>query len=348
MGWTSMKKKDIINLIKYHVEQNNSAFRDVAYRIAREFDSGGDTQLAGYIMSLLSSANTFVTQGREVNLEFLKKIDYVNAALPLPIAIKDDIVGIINAVNHNMGINKFLFQGSPGTGKTETAKQVARILNRELFSVDFDELIDSRMGQTSKNIGHLFKEINNLTRPGHVVILFDEIDALALDRTSSNDIREMGRVTTSVLKGLDSLNNKTVLIATTNLFKSFDKALIRRFNSIIDFDRYSQDDLLEIAEIIMNNALDKFGGMSKDTRLFRKIIKLLDKLSYPGDLKNLIETSVAFSNPKDRYDYFRRLYQSITKKKPDNIDLLREQGFTIREIEILTQISKSTVARELR
>ena len=55
-----MKKKNVINLIKYHAENNDSGFRSEAYEIARYFDQAGDYQLAEYIMALLSSANTFV------------------------------------------------------------------------------------------------------------------------------------------------------------------------------------------------------------------------------------------------------------------------------------------------
>ena len=40
-------------------------------------------------------------------------------------------------------MNKFLFYGAPGTGKTETAKHMSRILNRDLFKVDIELLIDS-------------------------------------------------------------------------------------------------------------------------------------------------------------------------------------------------------------
>ena len=45
-----------------------------------------------------------------------------------------------------------------------------------------------------------------------VIFLFDEIDALALDRTNSHDLREMGRATSTLLKGLDKrLHQKTKL-----------------------------------------------------------------------------------------------------------------------------------------
>lgn len=343
-----MKKANIINLIKYYAENNDSGFRNEAYQIANEFDKTGDYQLSEYIMALLSNTNTFVPQINENELTFVKKIEVGGSPLPLPEEIKSDIIGIINAAGHGIGVNKFLFQGAPGTGKTETAKHIARILDRELFVVDFAFIIDSKLGQTGKNIAKLFDEINNLVSPEKVVILFDEIDALALDRTDSKDIREMGRATTSVLKGLEGLNKNILLIATTNLYDHFDKALIRRFDSVIDFNRYSREDLLEISEIILNYYLSKFKNSGRNIRLFKKIISSIEDIPYPGDLKNIIKTSLAFSNPNEEYDYLKRLYITISENKDMDLKTLKKKGFTVREIEILTGISKSQVSRELK
>ena len=75
---------------------------------------------------------------------------------------------------------------------------------------------------------------------------------------------------------------------------------------------------------------------------------LLSPLPSPGDLKNLIKTAIAFSDPEDEFDYFRRLYYTVTGKKPENVKKLQDQNFTIREIEILTKIPKSSVAREIK
>ncbi len=343
-----MKKKNILNLIKYHIENNDFGFRDEAYEIAKDFDKSGDYQLAEYIMALLSNANTFTPQFTDEKLSFFKKIEINTTPLPLPDDIKNDVMGIVNAVGHNIGINKFLFQGAPGTGKTETAKHVARILDRELFIVDATYLIDSKLGETSKNIAKLFDEINNLVHPEKVVILFDEIDAIALDRTDSNDLREMGRVTTSVLKGLDLLNDRVLLIATTNLFKHFDKALIRRFDSVIDFNRYSDEDLLDIAEYILNYYLNKFKFGGRNIRIFRKIVRLYEKIPYPADLENAIKVSLGFSNASDEYDYLRRLYLSIVGNEGLEVDELKSRGFTFREIEFLTGVSKSKLSRDLK
>lgn len=344
-----MKKKSVLNLIKYYAEKNDAAFRNEAYEIARYFDEVNNYQLSEYIMALLSDTNTFSPQMDSGTQIYFKRVDVNAESLPLPDSIKDSVLGIVNAIGHNVGINKFLFEGPPGTGKTETAKQIARILERELFMVDFDLVIDSKLGQTSKNIANLFEEIRNVSHPEKVVVLFDEIDAIAIDRINSNDLREMGRATSSVLKGLDNLNNNVVLIATTNLYKSFDKALTRRFDSVIDFSSYTKADLVDIGEIILNELLIKFKSAGRNMKLFRKILENMHQIPYPGDLKNLIKTSLAFSDPNNEHDYLKRLYSAVNKHNSEtDLKDLQNSGFTLREIEILTGISKSQVSRELK
>ncbi len=343
-----MKKKNVINLIKYHMDNNEAGFRTEAYEIARDFDKAGDFQLAEYIISMLSSTEVFVPQMNYKDTDLFQKIQDNKEPLWLPDTISQDLMGIVNAVSHKAGVNKFMFQGAPGTGKTEAVKQLARVLDRDVYMVDFNYIIDSKLGQTQKNIADLFREINSFAYPDKVIMLFDELDAVALDRTNSNDIREMGRATTSILKGIDAMDDRILLVATTNLFKYFDKAIIRRFDAIIDFDRYERKDLEEIAEEILIRYLNVFNIKSKNMRLFKKIINLYEEIPYPGDLKNIIKSSIAFSDTEDEKDYFRRLYVAVKGNKPDNIQILKEEGFTVREIEILSQVSKSSVSRELR
>ena len=43
--------------------------------------------------------------------------------------------------------------------------------------VDFSAIVDSKLGQTQKNLTEMFKEINSFINPEKVIVLFDEIDA---------------------------------------------------------------------------------------------------------------------------------------------------------------------------
>lgn len=341
-----MKKRSVINLIKYHVNGDNQDFRNEAYEIANEFQKDGDNELARYIMALLSNANTFTPQSFNGNTEFFLKINNPSDSFKIPHEIEKDILGILNAINKKTGVNKFLFIGDSGTGKTEASKQIARILDRELYAVQFDRIVDSKLGQTSKNLIQVFDDINALKLPEKIIILFDEIDALALDRINSNDLREMGRVTSTLLKEFDRLDNNIMLIATTNLYNQFDKALLRRFDYIVDFNRYKKEDLEEIADTLIESELKKYSNKKSDKKVLHKIYKCVNKLPYPGDLKNIIRSSIAFSDNTNEADYLNRLFENLTGKKiGDNLKKLQELGFTVREIEKLTGISKSSVSR---
>lgn len=345
-----MKKKSIVNLIRYYASHDDESFRNEAYQIARDFDESGDSQLAHYIMSVLSGTNIFLPQDIETSSHYFQKLACGHEPLYLPKEILADVHGIENAAKHlGSGVNKFLFEGAPGTGKTETVKQLSRLLQRDIYSVNFETVIDCKMGQTSKNIADLFSEIKSFPHPEKAIVLFDEIDSLALDRINSNDLREMGRATSTLLKELDGLDSTVLLIATTNLYNAFDKALIRRFDSVIDFNRYSKSDLTDIAVYMMNDLANQFPSIGSDATLFRKILSFYKAVPYPGDMKNILRTAVAFSDPGNPFDYLKRLFTMIVPNSArlDEYDM-KEMGFTIRQIAILRGKSKSDVDRLLR
>jgi hypothetical protein len=63
----------------------------------------------------------------------------------------------------------------------------------------------------------------------------------------------------------------------------------------------------------------------------------------------MIKTSVAFADPENEFDYLRKFYIALNNNLTQtNIQTLQEQGYTTREIEILTKIPKSSVARKLK
>lgn len=342
-----MKKQNVINLVKYYVEKNDSAFRSEVLEIANDFEKNGELEISRYLMDLISTTNYYRPQNNYKDLVFLKKHVNQNKPLFLPDAIKDDIIGIVKSAGKSINISKVLFWGEPGTGKTESAYQIARLMNRDLLIVRMEDLIDSHLGQTSKNIILMFDEIRHLYS-NNVVILFDELDSLVMNRVCNNDLREMGRVTSTFLKELDDVSDRILIIATTNMVDSFDKALLRRFDAKVSFNRYTKEDLIDVSCEILQSLIKKSETSKTDIRLFKKILKNCETIPYPGDLVQLIKISLAFSADDNEFDYLRRFYLEINNNEKINIQNLTQKGFTTREIEILTGIPKSSVSRKLK
>lgn len=78
-------------------------------------------------------------------------------------------------------INKLLFYGPPGCGKTLCANVIAAEIGIPLMYVRYDALVSSYLGETATNI----KKVFELAKNDSFVILFDEFDAIGRSR---NDV----------------------------------------------------------------------------------------------------------------------------------------------------------------
>lgn len=94
--------------------------------------------------------------------------------------------------------------------------------------------------------------------------------------------------------------------------------------------------------------LAEFKIAETNTKLFRKILGIPAQLPVPGILKNMLKSAVALSDTTIKFDYMRKVYEAFIDESPMNLQKLQKQGFTVREIEILSGISKSQVGRELK
>lgn len=342
-----MKKQNIINLVKYHYAKDDVSFRNEVYELVKYFSEQGDTNISQYLLSLLKDVNVLKPQDYDYShFNFLKKDTKKCTSIIFPDDLSSDILSIVNSINKSNGIHRFLFHGKPGTGKTEACRHIARLAQRDLIIVNCEDIIDSHLGQTPKNVVELFNEINKLLLE-NVIVLFDEIDSLVLDRLNDNDLREMGRATSTFIKQLDLLTDDVVIIATTNLKKSIDQALLRRLGAAINFDRYKTEDLNYLADKFLSECMSEGYKYRLNSSLLHKIISNATVDINPGDLKSAIKLAVSFSSDSE-YEYLSRLFKILIP----NVDLkdvkkLSSMKFTNRDIEIISAISKSTVSRKL-
>ncbi|WP_349956532.1 ATP-binding protein [Rhizobium sp. ZPR3] len=129
--------------------------------------------------------------------------------------------------------SKLLFCGPPGCGKTLCAEIFASEVGLPLYIVKLDRLISSYLGETAANIRKLFE----FSRKQPCVLFFDEFDALARARDDAGEHNELRRVVNSLLIFIDRIKPAGFLIAATNLDRSLDPAVWRRFEEVVWFDR---------------------------------------------------------------------------------------------------------------
>jgi SpoVK/Ycf46/Vps4 family AAA+-type ATPase len=128
-------------------------------------------------------------------------------------------------------VRRVLLVGPPGTGKTSTARVLAGELDLPLFAMRLDTIITKFMGETASKLRLIFDAL--IATRG--VYLFDEVDALAGDRTDRNDVGEIRRVLNSFLQFLEEDTSESVVVAATNHPKLLDNALFRRFDMVMQF-----------------------------------------------------------------------------------------------------------------
>jgi SpoVK/Ycf46/Vps4 family AAA+-type ATPase len=139
-------------------------------------------------------------------------------------------------------IKSILFYGVPGVGKTIAAKVIAKKLNLPLCILDLSTIINSYLGKTGNNIRKVF----DYAIKNNCVLLIDEFDAIAKQRTDESDVGELKRLVTVLLQAIDNWPSTSVLIAATNHPELLDRAIWRRFDQVIEFDLPQKQEVYNI------------------------------------------------------------------------------------------------------
>lgn len=124
-----------------------------------------------------------------------------------------------------------LFCGESGTGKTMSAEVLAGELGIDLYVVELASLVDKYVGETEKNLEHVFTEADGVGG----VLLFDEADALFAKRSEvhgAND-RYANVEVAYLLQRMERFDGLALL--STNLRANIDEAFVRRLDAVVEF-----------------------------------------------------------------------------------------------------------------
>lgn len=151
-------------------------------------------------------------------------------------------------------VDRLLFCGPPGCGKTLTAEVVASELGLPLAIVRIDSVVSSYLGETASNLGQVFDFISSVP----LVVLFDEFDALGKERDDAAEHGELKRVVNAFLQMLDNFNGKSLLIAATNHDHILDSAVWRRFDEVLVFDLPNLEQLRRLLTVKLRGLRREF------------------------------------------------------------------------------------------
>lgn len=150
-----------------------------------------------------------------------------------------------------------IFYGEPGTGKTESCYQIAKITGRDIIKVDMSSMRSKWWGEDEKNVKAIFTNYKSILQDSKLepILLLNEADAIIgkrLDVTGTN-----GAILTSINATqniiLDELETfEGILIATTNLTQNMDGAFERRFLHKIKFEKPSKENKAKIWQSLLN------------------------------------------------------------------------------------------------
>lgn len=155
-------------------------------------------------------------------------------------------------------VDRLLFYGPPGNGKTMAAQWLAQQINAPLYRVQCEALVTAYSGQTATNVGRVMEWLSTQPRS---VVLFDEVETLFQSRTriDGNIGRDLSSAMTVFWQSLDRWEAPTLFIMATNLPEHMDAALKSRIDLQIEFGPPTAEQVASVAAY-WSEVLHEYGG----------------------------------------------------------------------------------------
>ncbi len=229
----------------------------------------------------------------------------------------------------NQVANMYLFWGAPGTGKSLSAKIMAKALNAEYAEVQFSELSSEYVGKTAVNITHKFKEFYKLAKKNpskQYVITFNEIDSLInnVEKLGVNN-EHLGQNRTAFLNGVDLIKDcpNITIVGTTNIdphSARLDSATLSRLGNIVEIPLPSKKELVSCLKFHLKK-YPVAENVLKDEGALNELAETLEtKGASQRDTANIIDTSISA---------FGENINDTTSKitKDDILSIINDKGF---------------------
>lgn len=182
--------------------------------------------------------------GLSWNKRGLEKRDFGDIYLPKD--IMQDLEIYTKLFEKKGEIMRYLFAGTPGTGKTEATLAISNVLKEQGVTIIKTPVCEALKQKI---------ELAELLAP--CLIIFDDIDMSLGSRSKGGFSNKLGYFL-DVLDGTDKISPGVGMIATTNSIQLLDKAASRpgRFDKVMSFDKITKSN---IRDIILKSIKYNFG-----------------------------------------------------------------------------------------
>lgn len=243
-------------------------------------------------------------------------------------SVKKEIQSLINLIKiqnarkkEGLKTNSFnyhlVFTGNPGTGKTTVARIVSKIY-KELGILKKGQLIETdRSGLIAEYVGQTAIKVNKLVDSALDGVLFID-EAYSITDGEGNDFGK--EAISTLLKRMEDERERLVVIVAgysnkMNDFLESNPGLSSRFNRYIDFEDYSQEDLINIFQKFVETNQYELTESAKKTLdiLFKKAIENKDENFGNGRfVRNTFEKTI--EKQSNRIANIEELNEEILKK----------------------------------
>lgn len=295
---------EILKIIEGGLAKDFKKVYNYSKLLAEKLIKDGDEKMAKMVLKAIENGPaTTVTMDELLTtpVDHESRLSIVDVALPakehqpiiLPQLIEGKINGFINMAKHQSQLikngiettNTMLLYGKPGYGKTTIAKYISEKTGLPLVVARFDAIVSSLLGNTAKNIRKIFDFADN--KP--CILFLDEFDAIAKARDDQYELGELKRVINSLLQNIDAFSSHNILIAATNHPELLDKAIWRRFNTVIEVGAPQDTEISQMIKVFTDGFKSDF---LDDEKRYEKLIKLLNEKS-PSDIKAILNNAKA-------------------------------------------------------
>jgi SpoVK/Ycf46/Vps4 family AAA+-type ATPase len=166
---------------------------------------------------------------------FLYPENWIEPELRLPARFRISLSELALFIRSRCGAKgvRILFAGKNRAKRVVTAQTLACNLGKDLYRIDLNGVVSEYIGETEKNLGRVF----NAAKGGHVVLFFDQADALFSKRTDVKDSHDRyANIELNYLLRRAGKYAGLTILAVGNRIK-IDKAFRRRFHFVIRIPR---------------------------------------------------------------------------------------------------------------